>query len=87
MVSISKGGLTMIVLYTHVTWYCLDHVLYVAGTNNVLRRTSSNASDMSDSNFELKSSTSYKFNYRAYKKKIASKHDTVTDLFEYDPFQ
>lgn len=49
-----------------------------------LRRVPSNVSDVSETS-ELKSSTAYKFNYRAYRKKISTKHDTVTDLFEYDP--
>lgn len=46
---------------------------------------SSNDSDTNETNLDLKSSAAYKFNYRAYRKKISSKHDTVTDLFEYVP--
>ena len=51
---------------------------------NPLGRLPSNVSELSETS-DLKSSTACKFNYRAYRKKISTKHDTVTDLFVYNP--
>ena len=58
--------------------------LLYSGAKQPLGRMPSNVSELSETS-DLKSSTAYKFNYRAYRKKISTKHDTVTDLFVYNP--